>query len=459
MDARVVIVGAGPVGMTLALQLAEYDVPCLIVDRKPRLEKIGSRAIVLARHALQIFRDLGCAEPMLERGIALARARTYFRSTELFCVEFADPAPGQIPRFINLQQTHTERSLYDRACDKRRLIDFAWSTELVAVAPHPRGVTLTTRTPHGERDLQCEYAVGCDGAHSRMRELLRIDFPGSSFEDRFMIADIRAELPFPNERRFFFDPPFNPRRQVLIHPQPDGEWRIDWQVPDGTDAEAERDSGRLEERIRKIIADADYELVWLTAYRFHQRCAARFFADRCFLAGDAAHLMAPFGARGMNGGVEDARNLGWKLALVLNGEASPALLNTYEEERRAAAEENIRVTSGTMRFMAPPTPVHRMARNLLLRASLSVRALRQYVDSGKLAEPAIYDDGDGLLGRLAPPDARPEGRLPTGFAVALVEDTAGGQHRLLLRPDGYVAAELDRDHDVERAVTAALMRQ
>lgn len=463
MDARVVIVGAGPVGMTLALELARHEFPSLVVDRKPHLEKIGSRAIVLARHALQAFRDLGCAEPMLEKGVALARARTYFRDTELFCVEFADTLPGQIPRFINLQQTYSERALYDRARTLGKFIEFLWGADVVDVSQDDRDVRLIAATADGERRITAEYAVACDGAHSTMRKLLGVGFPGSSFEDRFLIADIRADLPFPDERRFFFDPPFNPRRQVLIHPQPDREWRIDWQVPEDTDAEAEHDSGRLEQRIRKIIGAADYELVWLTAYRFHQRRAERFRIGRCFLAGDSAHLMAPFGARGMNSGVEDARNLGWKLAAVLGGEAGDALLDSYEAERRPAAEENLRVTSATMRFMAPPTPVHRLVRNAVLRASLRARPLRRFVDSGRLAEPAVYrsdDDGDGLLGRLAPAGTEPERRLRTGFAVAPFRDGNGREERLLIRPDGYVAARLQEDDDahVEPALRAALMR-
>ena len=399
MTERVLVVGAGPVGMTLALELARYDVDVVLVDRKPHLERRGSRAIVLARHALETFARLGCAEPLLEKAVVLARARTFFRETELFCVEFPRVEPREIPLFVNLQQTYTEQALHERVSGSAEV---RWSTEAVALEQRSAGVDLRVRTPRGDQTLRGSFVVGCDGAGSAVRKLAGIPFDGRSFHDRFLIADVRAHLPFANERRFYFDPPFNPGRQVLIHQQPDEEWRLDFQVRADTDAEQERVSGRLDRRIRDVIGEEPYELAWLTAYRFHERVARRFRAGRVFLAGDAAHLMAPFGARGMNSGIEDARNLGWKLAYVLAGDAPETLLDSYEHERLPAARENVRVTSATMRFMAPPTRLHRTLRNLILRGSLPLPPLRRLVNSGKLATPSVYGRGPGLVGQLAP---------------------------------------------------------
>ena len=450
MSEPVVIVGAGPVGMTLALELSRAEVPAVVLDRKPGLEAVGSRAIVLARHTLETFRRLGAAEPMLAKAVAIARARTYFGTTELFCIEFPAVVEAEIPLFVNLQQTYTESALLARL-EATGVADVRWGREVHGLREDGSGVEL--ELADGSTVRGC-YVVGCDGAGSTVRKLLGVPFDGKTFPDRFLIADVRADLPFRNERRFFFDPPFNPGRQVLIHQQPDGEWRIDWQVPVETDAEKERASGALDRRIRRVAGDVDYELAWLTAYRFHERIARRFRVGRAFLAGDAAHLFAPFGARGMNSGVEDARNLGWKLALAARGEAADSLLDTYEGERREAARENLRVTSATMRFMAPPTPVHRLLRNAILRASVRVPRARRFVNSGKLAVPAVYGSGEAPLGRLVP-EGVPLRELAGGFALA---DLDGRFY--LVRPDAYVAAALDSTSTgaVESAIRSLIGR-
>ena len=425
---RVAVVGAGPVGLTAALELAARGVESVVLEAKPAIEPIGSRAIVLARHALATFRRLGCGE-IVERGVVLDRARTYVGERELFTVAFERPRGDELPAFVNLQQTHTERLLLARVEGVR------FGSRVTGLRQDDDRVTLTTE----DGEVEASYVVACDGTRSTIRGLLGVDFPGKSFRDRFLIADVRAELPpfARNERRFFFDPPSNPGRQILVHPQPDGEWRIDWQVPPEADAEDERNSGALDRRIQALAGDVPYQLVWLTAYRFHQRLAPRFRAGRVFLAGDAAHEMSVFGARGLNSGVEDATNLAWKLALVLEGQAPDSLLDSYERERRSAAQENLRVTGDTMRFMAPPTPLHRLYRNAVLRGSLRVPALRRFVNSGKLATPAVYP-GDGPVGKPLAAGAEVVDDAGHGFTVAAHEG-----ERLLVRPDGYVAALLD----------------
>ena len=424
--APVLIVGAGPVGRTLALELARFEVPTIVLDAKPGPAREGSRAIVLARHALAAFVRVGCGGPMLERAVVLARARTYHRTTELFCADL--PAePGGLPRFVNLQQTHTEAALRD-AVARAPSIELRWGSAVVGQRQDAAGVTVELERG---RELRGSHVVGCDGGRSRVRELLGVGFPGRSHRDRFLIADVRGALPLPrDERRFFFDPPENPGRTMLVHPQPDGEWRLDWQVPGDTDAEEERRSRRLDERIRRLAGHRDYEVVWVTAYRFHQRVAERWRVGRAFLAGDAAHLFSPFGARGMNSGVEDAGSLGWRLGLVRAGFASDAVLDGYAGERRPAALENLRVTAATMRFMAPPTPLHRLARHAILRGSVRSAALRRRVDSGKLAEPALP---------LVPPGSRVV-PLAHGFGTVRV-----GGANVLVRPDGYAWGPVEGD--------------
>jgi 3-(3-hydroxy-phenyl)propionate hydroxylase len=388
-DAPVAIVGGGPVGMTAALVLARHGLPSVVLESEQRLLAQGSRSICVQRDVLDIFERLGCGQTMADRGVSWTLGRTYYRDVELFQTRFPGAGGAAFPPFVNLPQAMLEVFLLDRV-RREPLIELRWSHRVESISQDAEGVRLLAATPDGPAEIRASYAIGCDGARSAMRRLLGIDFPGHSFDDRFLIADVRVALPFPNERRFFFDPPFNPGRQVLVHPQPDSVWRIDWQIPAEVEVEEERASGRLDRRIRAVVGDADYELVWLSSYRFHQRVAASFRVGRAFLAGDAAHLMSPFGARGLNSGVADAENLAWKLWLVLEGRAPAELLDTYELERRAAARENVAITNATMRFMVPPTRLHRLLRVAVLRGSLRLPALRRFVNSGKLSAPFVY---------------------------------------------------------------------
>ncbi len=243
-------------------------------------------------------------------------------------------------------------------------------------------------------------------------------FDGRSFEDRFLICDIRAELPgWEAERRFYFDPAWNPGRQVLIHPCPDSTYRIDWQVPADYDLASEERTGALDGRIRRIVGDTPYELIWRTVYRFHSRLVDRMRVGRVLLAGDCAHLMAPFGARGLNSGVQDAENAAWKLAFVLRGWAEPSLLDSYQTERHAAARENLDITDATMRFLVPQTSAEKTYRSDVLERALTDPVARALVDSGRLAEPYWYVDSP-----LTTPDpTRPfPGRPPKGQTPAVV---------------------------------------
>ncbi|HEY7332495.1 MAG TPA: FAD-dependent monooxygenase, partial [Candidatus Limnocylindria bacterium] len=390
LDAQVAVVGAGPIGLTLAGRLAQRGVRTLLVEQNPALGGEGSKAICMQRETLEIWARLGIGESVARRGVQWRIGRTYFRDRELFSVELPTSRADHFPPFVNINQCEVEAMLVDRL-EQLPDLEIRWAHRLTGVVQDPDRVTLRCDTPDGERELNVAYLVGADGAHSSVRHLLGMGFPGHSHDDLFLICDIRADLPFPNERRLFFDPPWNPGRQVLVHPQPDGVWRIDWQVPPGTDAEAERANGGLDRRIRAVVGNGTpYELVWCTGYRFHQRLAEHWRAGRAFLAGDAAHLMSPFGARGLNSGAADAENLAWKLALVLRGEAPASLLDSYGEERRAAAAENLDVTDRTMRFMVPHGRLGRLARNAVLRGSLRVAAARRWVNSGRLAQPFVY---------------------------------------------------------------------
>jgi 3-(3-hydroxy-phenyl)propionate hydroxylase len=409
-ETQVAIIGAGPVGMTLAGRLAQHGVRTVLLEQNERLSGEGSKALCMQRETLEIWARLGIGEAVAERGIQWRTARTYFRGRELFSVQLAGSVTDHFPPFVNINQTEVEEMLLHRL-EELPDVELRWGHRLTSVVQGSDGVTARFETRDGTHEVRADYLVGADGAHSTVRHVLGLGFPGHSHDDLFLICDIRVRLPFPNERRLFFDPPWNPGRQVLVHPQPDDVWRIDWQVPPQTDVEAERANGGLERRIRAVVgADADYELVWLTAYRFHQRLVEHYRVGRVFVAGDAAHLMSPFGARGLNSGAADAENLAWKLSAVMSGTAPDGLLDSYHHERRAAAVENLEVTDGTMRFMVPHGPLRRSVRNTILRGSVRIPALRRRVNAGRLSEPAVYasspvvasPEGAALHGGVAP---------------------------------------------------------
>ena len=472
----VIVVGAGAVGMTLAGRLAQLGARVALFEAATAHQRIGSRAICMQRETLEIWARLGAGQPIAERGVQWRTGRTYHRGRELFSVELPGSGDERFPPFVNISQSEVEELL------ERRLgelgVPIVRGHRFVALEQDGDGVTATFATDDVTVRHQGRYLVGTDGAHSAVRHATGIVFEGYTFADRFLIADIRASLPFSNERHFHFDPPWNPGRQVLIHPQPDDVWRIDWQVPAETDADAEHDSGRLDRRIRAVIGEATrYELVWLTGYRFSQRIAGSFRVGRVFLAGDAAHVMSPFGARGLNSGVADAENLAWKLAWVLRGDAPPSLLETYEAERRPVATENLSVTDATMRFMAPHGALRRAWRGIVLAMAPRSSWFRRRVNSGRLAEPATYL-GSAIVtaghGGSAPDVRLTDGtrlrdRLGTGFVVvagAPVADAgtlASADPRLagrswVLRPDGHVADSLPTAAATPAAIAEAMDR-
>ena len=418
----VVVLGNGPVGQTAALLLARWGVRTIVVDQRAERDLVGSKAICQQRDVLDIWDSVGVGARIAAEGATWTTARTFFQADELFSVEFADPGRSPLPPFVNISQSRTEQLLDERIAEEP-LIEVRWGHRVTSISQDAAGVTVAGVTVAGPFQLRTPYLLACAGARSdALRADLGVALDGHSFDDRFLICDIRAELPgWSQERRFYFDPAWNPGRQVLIHPCGDSVYRIDWQVPPDYDLDAELNSGALERRIRAIVGDAEYEVIWQSVYRFHTRCVNRMRVGRVLLAGDAAHLYAPFGARGLNSGVADAENAAWKLGYLGRGWADEELLlESYHVERHAAAMENVEVTTATMDFLVPQTPAAAAHRRDVLTRARRDPAARALVDSGRLAEPYWYVDSP-----LVTPDPRRPwaGRPPRGALPPLVPGT------------------------------------
>jgi 3-(3-hydroxy-phenyl)propionate hydroxylase len=472
--------------MTAALLLARHGVPTTVLEAAPCREMVGSRSICVQGDVLDILARAGVGAQVAEVGVTWTHGRTYYRSHLVGEITFSGVGSAAFPPFVNTPQTVVELLLEQRIAEEP-LVDLRYGQRVVGLTQDDDGVTVST----SDAVYAGTHCVAADGVHSTVRGLLDLPFDGMSFDDRFLIADIRADLGFTAERRFYFDPPWNPGRQVLVHPQPGGVWRIDWQVP----ADFDVDNENLDDRIRKIVGDADYEIVWLSVYRFHQRRVPNMRVGRVLLAGDAAHVMSPFGARGLNSGIADADNLAWKIALDRLDLAGPDLLASYDLERGAAAEENLRVTGNTMRFLVPQTAQEREHRLDVLTRAITDPSARAEIDAGKLATPFSYADsplttsGGGLCpdaqlmwgGRLRelgtftvltnwcdwrPTD--PWERAVMGDVIPLdqeddtvLADALGLKPRqaVLVRPDGHVAAVLTEPRGgIDAQITAALRK-
>jgi len=424
MAPLVAVLGNGPVGQTAALMLARWGLPVMLLDQRPHRDPAGSKSIVQQRDVLDAWDAVGAGRRIAGEGVTWTTARTFYRDAELFSLTFAGNEEARFPPFVNISQSRTEQILDERIA-AQPLISVRWDHKVTGLAQDAAGVTLACATSGGPVALRADYVVACAGARGdEVRALLGASFDGQSFGDLFLICDIRTDLPgWARERRFYFDPPWNPGRQVLIHPCPDSTYRMDWQVPESFDAAAEAAGGR-DARIRAIIGDRPYELVWFSVYRFSSRVTDRMRAGRVLLAGDLAHQFSPFGARGLNSGVQDAENAAWKIAFVLRGWAPDALLDSYHAERHAAACENLEVTSATMRFLVPGTDAERRHRLATLEAAVADPAARAAVDSGRLAEPFWY-----TASPLTTPDPRrpltgrpPRGAVPPPGPGILVPD-------------------------------------
>ena len=455
----VVVVGAGPVGLALAIDLAQQKVPVLLLEGGHALST-GSRAICFAKRTLEIFDRLGCADRMVEKGVSWKVGRVFFGAEEVYRFDLL-PEPGhERPAFINLQQYYVEGFLVERAAQLPG-IELRWHQKVVGLTQHADHVRLQVETPEGIYELDADYVAACDGSRSQLRAMLGQESKGRVFRDRFLIADITMDADFPTERRFWFDPPFHPGQSVLLHKQADSMWRVDFQLGWDADPIAEREPERIVPRVRALLdsighTGVQFQIGWASVYTFACQRMERFRQGRVLFAGDSAHGVSPFGARGANSGVQDADNLAWKLAAVLRGEAPDALLDSYGSEREYAADENIRNSTRATDFITPKSDVSRLFRDAVLALSKDHGFARSLVNSGRLSVPATLRESS-----LNTPDAdRFAGAMVPGApaADAPLEQAAGGRGWLLhaLAPSAFTALVFGAEEDeaVQRSLQA-----
>jgi 3-(3-hydroxy-phenyl)propionate hydroxylase len=386
----VVVVGAGPVGLCAAIDLAQRGVPVVLLDDADRIGE-GSRGICYAKRTLEILDRLGVADRCLEKGVTWKVGKVFQRDALLYRFDLLPEDGHKMPAFINLQQYYLEQFLCERAAELGA-IDIRWRNKVSGIEPRNDGARLTIDTPDGPYRLDADWVIAADGARSMLRRLLGLAFLGEAFEDRFLIADVRMAGAFPPERWFWFDPPFHDGRSALLHKQPDDIWRIDLQLGPDADPIAEQKPERVVPRLRQMLgADTQFSLEWVSVYTFQCRRLKRFVHGRVVFVGDAAHQVSPFGARGGNSGIQDAENLAWKLALVLLGGAPASLIDSYDLERSAAADENVGHSTRSTDFIAPRSPQELRFRDATLALAGATGFAKRMVNSGRLSVASVYE--------------------------------------------------------------------
>lgn len=405
----VIIVGAGPSGLTAAIDLAQQGIGSVVLDDNNTVS-VGSRAICFAKRTLEIMDRLGCAQPMLDKGVTWQHGRVFFQEREVYDFNLLPEQGHRVPAFINLQQYYLEEYLVDRADELGDQIDLRWLNKVTAVDSRPDHTVVTVSTKDGDYRLSCDYLLVADGANSRIREMLGLESKGQIFQDRFLIADVVMKADFPTERWFWFDPPFHPDQSVLLHKQPDNVWRIDFQLGWDADPEEEKKEENIRPRVQAMLGtDVEFELEWASVYTFRCRKMDDFIHNRVFFMGDAAHQVSPFGARGANGGAQGIDNLAWKLARVIKGQAPAALLETYNIERQYGAAENILNSTRATDFITPKSRVSQLFRDTVLELAEHYPFARSLVNSGRLSMPCRYADSplNGPDDMSLPADLRP----------------------------------------------------
>lgn len=445
----IVVVGAGPVGLSAAIDLAQLGQDVLLLDNDDTVS-IGSRGVCYAKRALEVLDRMGCGDKFVDKGVSWDVGRTFLREGEVFNFNLRPEADHHRPGMINLQQYYLEEYLIERARQLPQL-QMRFKNNVISVVPGADKVTVRVETPDGPYSLTTDWLVVADGARSPIRTMMGLDIEGKIFMDRFLIADVVMKADFPAERWFWFDPPFHPNQSVLLHKQADNVWRIDFQLGWQADPVEERKPENVIPRIKAMLGDErEFELEWVSIYTFQCRRMNSFNHGRVLFVGDAAHQVSPFGARGANSGIQDTDNLVWKLKLVMDGKAPPTLLDSYTEERGFAADENIMNSTRSTDFITPKSNTSRTFRNAVLELAAQHPFARALVNSGRLSVPSWLassslntPDTDAFQGQMIPGAPMADAPVRTAGGDGWLLHQVGNRFQALHYVDD--AAALDTD--------------
>ncbi|MGE0799249.1 MAG: FAD-dependent monooxygenase [Lautropia sp.] len=451
-----VIIGGGLAGLTAACDCASRGLPAIVLDEDDTIGVRGasSRGICYSQRTLEILARFGVYPRVRDKGIQWFEGRTLAGRDEVYHFDLAkQPALSHSaqPAFINIQQFYIEWFLVDRIAELGGGVDLRWKNRVSGLAVTDGAVTLTVETPAGSYPLRAGTVIDATGVRSPIRDWLGLKTQAAHGIDRWCISDVRFRHRPPIERWTWIEAPFNDNRAVWQHLMADDVWRLDYQMAPDSDPEAVSRPEVVADRLRHQFGDGvDYELVWVGPYGYRSHVMETFRHGPVFFAGDCAHGMSPFGARGGNSGIQDADNLVWKLDWVARGWAAPSLLDSYDSERREGAEVNVLVTNRTARFLSPRSPVERMIRNAVVDLARRHPFARNLVNTGRMSVASTYTRSPlaeaplAAAGIDAPGAGQPLQNLALAGDVAdLVSLIRGGDGRMIVvAPDAATAARV-----------------